>query len=211
MQRTVIIIGGGASGLAAAIAAARAGAQVTVLEAGQRVGAKILRTGNGRCNLTNRDISPDDYNDPEFVTPVLERWGSEEILGFFEELGLLVHEDSSGRIFPLSDNATSVLDVLRFECAHLGVEVLCCKHVVDIERLRPSPRPGAIIASSCVPGTGLDTRRTPSSWPVVMMHPWRRSAGCGVASSVRCSAVCDASAGRSGVSRACVPRWESPC
>lgn len=132
MQRTVIIIGGGASGLAAAIAAARAGARVTVLEAGQRVGAKILRTGNGRCNLTNRIISSDGYNDPAFVAPVLGRWGSADIRDFFQGLGLLMHEDGSGRVFPLSDNANSVLDVLRFECAHLGVDVRCCEHVVDV-------------------------------------------------------------------------------
>ena len=71
----VAVVGGGAAGLCAAIAAAGAGASVTVFEAAERVGAKILATGNGRCNLTNAELSADDYNQPSFVEPALSLWG----------------------------------------------------------------------------------------------------------------------------------------
>ena len=85
----VAVVGGGASGLCAAIAAASEGAQTLVLEAGERAGAKILATGNGRCNLTNRELSATDYNQPSFVEPVLRLWGPEAVLSWFEGQGLL--------------------------------------------------------------------------------------------------------------------------
>lgn len=132
-KRSVAVIGGGASGLMAAIAAARAGASVTLLEARDRVGKKILRTGDGRCNLTNVAVSPSAYNDPDFVAPILSRYPYESIRLFFEELGLYVYEDERGRIFPFSNTATSVLDVLCLECDHLGVQTLCRREVMDIQ------------------------------------------------------------------------------
>lgn len=121
----VIIIGGGAAGLSAAIASARMGAAVTLLEAKPRVGTKILATGNGRCNLSNHEISPAAYNVAEFVSPILSEFTSEKIVSFFENLGLLTYADEEGRIYPISNNASSVLDVLRLECAALGVEIIC--------------------------------------------------------------------------------------
>ena len=77
-QKKIIlaVIGGGAAGLAAAVTAARLGAQVTVYERGVRVGRKLLATGNGRCNLTNRQAAPKYYHgqEPDFVQPALERF-----------------------------------------------------------------------------------------------------------------------------------------
>ena len=121
----VMIIGGGAAGLSAAIAAARLDATVTVLEAKPRVGSKILATGNGRCNLSNCEISPAAYNTSSFVGPVLREYTSEKIVSFFESLGLQTYADEEGRIYPISNNASSVLDVLRLECERLGVEIIC--------------------------------------------------------------------------------------
>lgn len=128
----VTILGGGASGLVASIAAARAGACVTLLEANERVGKKLLRTGDGRCNLTNVAVAPGAYNDPDFVEPILSDYTYERIRMFFEELGLLVYEDERGRVFPYSNTAASVLDVLRLECEHLGVRTLCAHEVCDL-------------------------------------------------------------------------------
>lgn len=119
----VAVLGGGASGLCAAIAAAGAGASVTVFEAAERVGAKILATGNGRCNLTNKELSPSDYNHPPFVEPVLLRWGPQELLAWFAEQGLLTALEREGRVYPLSNSANSVLDVLRSSCERAGVSV----------------------------------------------------------------------------------------
>ena len=120
----VAVIGGGASGLAAAIEAARAGYSATVYEATDRVGKKILATGNGRCNLTNMLLKASDYNHPDFVAPALNQLGPEEIRAWFSELGLFTVEEREGRVYPLSNTANSVLDVLRETCTRLGIEVV---------------------------------------------------------------------------------------
>lgn len=130
----VAIVGGGAAGLVAAIASARAGARVTLVEAGSRVGQKILASGNGRCNLTNTAAAPDAYNAPEFVAPVIAEVPCEAVLAFFGDLGLMTYADDEGRVYPVTNAANSVLDVLRLECAHLGVEERFGYEVARIER-----------------------------------------------------------------------------
>ena len=121
----IIVVGGGAAGMTAAIAAARAGARVIVAERMQRVGKKLLATGNGRCNLTNRDLDLKHFHgaDARFVGTVLERFGLDETLEFFEGLGVATRVEEEGKIFPLSGQASSVLDLLRHEMDRLGVEV----------------------------------------------------------------------------------------
>jgi len=121
----VLIIGGGAAGLAAAVAASRLGVSVTMLEAGDRVGRKILVSGNGRCNLTNLSAAPWAYNHGDFVEPVLGTHPCAGIRSFFGAMGLLTYADDEGRVYPVTNTAASVLDVLRLECAHLGVEERC--------------------------------------------------------------------------------------
>lgn len=130
----ILILGGGASGLAAAIEAARSGADVTVLEKLDRVGKKILATGNGRCNLLNLNASPADYNDPSFVGRVFAQYDVQSDLAFFRSMGLLTTADSEGRVYPRSNAASSVLDVLRMECARLGVRIVCGEAVSSIRR-----------------------------------------------------------------------------
>lgn len=124
-QSRVLIIGGGAAGLSAAIASARLGVAVTILERGARTGQKISASGNGRCNLTNLSTSPLAYNHPDFVEPVIGEYPCDVIRSFFGEMGLLTRADDEGRVYPQTNAAGSVLDVLRLECAHLGVEVRC--------------------------------------------------------------------------------------
>ncbi len=126
------VIGGGAAGLAAAVEAARAfqkagvPGRVTVLEQLPRVGKKLLATGNGRCNLTNRFASPADYFEAaDFVRPALERFTVDDTLAFFASMGLLCEEEEEGRIYPMSRQAASVLDALRFEAERLGVFLQC--------------------------------------------------------------------------------------
>lgn len=127
-----VIVGGGAGGLCAAIAAAREGAQVTILEKANRVGKKLLKTGNGRCNLSNRSVGAEGYNRPDFVAPLLEKTGCGELLDFFASLGLWTVTDGEGRVYPVSDTAASVLDVLRLACASLGAEERCAAEVTAI-------------------------------------------------------------------------------
>lgn len=117
----VAVIGGGAAGLCAAIAASREGAKTVLLEKLDRVGKKLLSTGNGRCNLSNRDLSLAHYRGEKvFLQTVLE--DSQEIERFFSGLGLLMREEN-GRIYPLSNHANSVLDCLRIGAERAGVFV----------------------------------------------------------------------------------------
>ena len=134
-KRHVIIVGGGASGLVAAISAAREGAKVTLIEQKDRVGKKILSTGNGRCNLTNTYMELECFrgDDVSIVEKVLNQFGLEETLQFFENLGVIL-KDRQGYIYPISDQATTILDVLRMEVDRLGVNTLV-EHKVEQVRL----------------------------------------------------------------------------
>jgi len=98
----VLVIGGGASGLAAAISSARKGAKTAILERLPRVGKKILVTGNGRCNLSNASLKKKKYHGtvPAFIGYVFSQFNGAQILEFFEELGILTKEEENGRIFP---------------------------------------------------------------------------------------------------------------
>ncbi len=125
MKLRIAVVGGGASGLAAAIAAARCGAQVTVLERGRQFGRKILASGGGRCNFTNSCILPERYHggSPDFIREAISRFGFQEALAFFSDLGLLAVEERDGRVLPRCGKAQAVLDVLKAELERLGVEI----------------------------------------------------------------------------------------
>ena len=135
-MKTVVVIGGGASGMMAALSAAEQGHRVVLLERQQRLGRKLLATGNGRCNLTNTAASPAHYHGAEadFVRPALEAFGVEATLAFFHALGLLTVEEYGGRVYPLSNSANSVLDVLRFALDRAGVEQRCGCSAREIRR-----------------------------------------------------------------------------
>ena len=130
----IAIIGGGASGLAAAIESSlkakdkKVKAEITVFEAKDRVGKKLLATGNGRCNMMNLNENISYFGDSEFASKVLSRYSVQSNLKFFSDMGLFTRSDEEGRVYPLSNQATGVLDALRFECERLGV-----KFVTDCE------------------------------------------------------------------------------
>ena len=134
-MKSVIIIGGGASGLMAAITAAREGALVTVLESMEKPAKKLLMTGNGKCNLTSLDFSRKDCyrsNDPDFWKRVLQQFDYKDTIHFFEDLGLLLHERGSG-IYPITDQAASVADRLLLELRRLHVKLKCQEKVTRLE------------------------------------------------------------------------------
>ncbi len=114
MRKSVGIIGGGAAGMMAAITAARQGAHVTVLERGERVGRKLLSTGNGRCNLGNMVLDAGQYygSSREWLENALKRFDTEDTIQFFQGLGLLI-KNKKGYIYPACEQASVVLDVLR--------------------------------------------------------------------------------------------------
>lgn len=132
----VLIVGGGAAGMMAAISAKINGAEVVVLERNNRVGKKILATGNGRCNYTNINLSIDNYHgkNPKFAYSCLSKFGVAETLDFFERLGITPAIEEKGKVFPLSFQSSSVLDVLRFELEDLGVELLTDVFVIGINK-----------------------------------------------------------------------------
>ncbi len=126
----IAIIGGGASGMAAALAAAEhPGAQVVLLERQARLGRKLQATGNGRCNLSNLHALEGGYHgdSPAFSAYALNRFSPEDTLRWFRALGLYTVAEESGRVYPYSDQANSVVDVLRFalEKPNIRVELGC--------------------------------------------------------------------------------------
>ncbi len=146
-MKKVVIIGCGASGMMAAIAAAREGAEVTVLESGRKPGRKLLLTGNSRCNLTNLDpelferygISEDpalktDDAKTGFVKKVLEQFSVSDTLRLFEECGLLTAAEHGTWIYPVTGRSESVLGVLLRELQRLHVKLKYNTEVTGIDR-----------------------------------------------------------------------------
>ena len=133
--RNVIIVGGGASGLVAAITAARNGANVTLIERKDRLGKKILSTGNGKCNLTNEYMRAECFrgDDISIVSEVLGQFGFTETCDFFEKLGVLL-KNRQGYLYPMSEQATAILEVLVMEVSHLGVHVVLEEQVLDVAK-----------------------------------------------------------------------------
>ncbi|MEG1633296.1 MAG: NAD(P)/FAD-dependent oxidoreductase [Oscillospiraceae bacterium] len=125
-MRTVAVIGAGASGMTAALTAARAGCRVILFERQARVGRKLMATGNGRCNLTNLGAAPKNYHGgrQDFAAPALAAFPPSATLQFFRELGLLTVTEEGGRVYPLSNSANSVADVLRYALDAAGVELM---------------------------------------------------------------------------------------
>ena len=129
----VIIIGGGAAGLTAALSASRGGKRAAVLEAAPWIGRKILASGNGRCNLCNVG-APRYYGGRAFAEKVLARKGVKDVLSFFRGIGLYVLEEAGGRVYPVTGQAASVLDALRGAAERAGVTVVCDAPVTSLRK-----------------------------------------------------------------------------
>lgn len=121
----ILVIGGGMAGLTYAVVAAKNGYDVTVAERNSRVGKKISMTGNGRCNVGNAAVSLACYNKSPLVGRVLSAVSADEYLRFLKSCGIYTYADSEGRLYPLSDSASSVADCLRYQLAKYGGKTLC--------------------------------------------------------------------------------------
>lgn len=132
----VAVVGGGAAGLTASIFAAHNNAKVILLEQLDRVGKKILATGNGRCNFSNTNLDISNYygKTPKFAYSALKQFDYNKTIDFFDKLGIAAKVEEGGKVFPVSDQASSVLDVLRYEVERLGAKTLCNTKVLDIRR-----------------------------------------------------------------------------
>lgn len=130
-----IIIGGGAAGMTAAVTAARKGLKTAVIEHTDRVGKKILQTGNGKCNITNTQLDKDSYQsvDKDFVMSIINQFPPYDVIDFFKCLGIYP-KSKNGYIYPNSEQASAVLDVLRLELEHRKVEVFYSCKIEKLEK-----------------------------------------------------------------------------
>ena len=155
----IAIIGGGASGLMAAITAATIGAQVTIIEHQKQIGKKLLSTGNGRCNFTNINQKPEYYHSENRAFPfaVYQKFPTQDTIAFFSKLGIL-SKNRNGYMYPHSDQATAVLAALQMEIKRLGIDVLTetkCFEIIPQEngfQIRTSN--GVIEANKVILATG---------------------------------------------------------
>ena len=150
----ILILGGGAAGLAAALAAAQTApaARVTVLERNPKVGKKLLATGNGRCNLDNTAIAPEKYftADPAALRPLLAAVDAAAPLAWFEQLGLYTRTDEAGRVYPYSNQAADVLALLEL---HLQRHTVQLRTGCTVSTLRQSKGGYAVQFANAEGGT----------------------------------------------------------
>lgn len=134
----IAIVGAGAAGLATGIFAARRdpSPRIVALDGAAKLGAKILISGGGRCNVTHRVVSADDYcgGNVHLVRRILAALPVEATIRFFREIGVSLHEEENGKLFPDTNRARTVLDALLGEARRLGIEIRCGRRVTAIER-----------------------------------------------------------------------------
>lgn len=132
----ILIIGASASGLIAAINAKRLcrNSKIAIIEALPKIGKKILATGNGRCNLSNLNAQNHPYKNYKFAAYALKKYNPQKTLDFFASLGLLTFNDDAMRVYPISNTASSVLDVLRFAAENLNIDIFCDTKAESIKK-----------------------------------------------------------------------------
>lgn len=132
----VIIIGGGAAGIMAAISAKDSGHDVSILERNDRIGKKILMTGNGRCNITNNNVNETRYHsdNKNFFAFALNTFSKDDTINFFNMLGLPLETLDGGKMYPMSLQASSVLDILRLALEDRGIPIYTDSKVTKIKK-----------------------------------------------------------------------------
>jgi hypothetical protein len=168
----IAIIGAGAAGLAAAIFAgetARAAEQsrkIALLDSAKRIGAKILVSGGGRCNVTHETIQPDDFNGSRhIVRNVLAAFDEKATVRWFASLGVSLKREETGKLFPVSDSARTVLEALLRRCAELGISVLTQHRVQGLAFL-----PGDVEARHAVPLQEGQPQRAAPTMSMFLVH-----------------------------------------
>jgi len=203
-MKNVCVIGGGASGLMAAYAAAKNGNRVILLEKNEKLGKKIYITGKGRCNITN-DIPPDEFlqnvvHGAKFLTGAIYSFPPKKVVEFFESHGLSVKTERGGRGFPVSDHASDVTKTLERACKSVGVEIRLGETVKKIS-LRTS---SDISAMPRIAGVETDKQTYPCDEAVVctggLSYPSTGSTGDGYRFAKDCGlSVTDLKPGLCGI------------
>lgn len=129
----IIIIGAGASGIVTAINTKNENNKVILLEKNDRIGKKLLATGNGRCNYTNMNLTEKNYSSPDFVKRTLEEFTNEDLINYFKILGLESTRDGE-RVYPISLKANSVLNILIYWLEKKGIEIKTNTQVKEIKK-----------------------------------------------------------------------------
>ena len=142
-KKKLAVIGGGASGLAAAIEAARfsktigSDIDIVIYERLPKAGKKILATSNGRCNIMNASTEDKYYTgDKKLIRSIFGQYSAECNAEFFRSMGIYLSEEDDGRLYPMSFQASSVLDALRFECDNLGIKIICDTKITKAEKVK---------------------------------------------------------------------------
>lgn len=142
LKYDIAIIGGGAGGLAAAVCISKKlnkngkKYKIVVIEKEQKCGRKLLATGNGKCNLTNENMSPEYYNKSsrEFISPILSKYKTDKLTSFFSSLGMIFRSDSAGRVYPYSGMSADVLNTLVMNVEMYGTDIHCGVNIDKIEK-----------------------------------------------------------------------------
>ena len=172
-NRHVLVVGAGAAGLTAAIRAAESGARVTLLNAHPKPGLKILMSGGTRCNVTHQKVTERDFfgGSRNVVARILRAFNVQETLNWFEDqLQVTLKLEDTGKYFPLSDDANTVLDALLREAERVGVQLRCGERVVRLTRVAAGWRAGiqrvrdAAMLGEGVSGSGQ------TNWPLPAVH-----------------------------------------
>lgn len=181
----VMVIGGGPAGLMASVAAAEAGASVLLIDKGEKLGRKLAISGGGRCNVTNR-MPPDELikhlpGNGKFLYSALSTFNNEDIINYFEGLGIPLKEEDHGRMFPVSDSAKTVVDALLTELNRLQVKMQTSTKVAEV-----------LYEDDAVQGVRLESGETLQSKSIILAsggksvpktgstgdgYPWAESAG----------------------------------
>lgn len=128
-----LVIGGGMAGLTYAVIASKNGHDVTVVERNNRVGKKIAMSGNGKCNIGNARVTPSCYNKSTIVSKVLTSVPVSEYVKFLESCGIYTFEDNEGRMYPVSESASNVVDCLRHQVEKYGGKIICESEVFNVK------------------------------------------------------------------------------
>jgi len=168
----VAIVGAGAAGLFASVWAGRAaaaGSRVVAFDGARKLGAKILVAGGGRCNVTHHVVSEHDFagSTPPAIRKVLRRFPVERVVQFFAEAGVELKQEETGKLFPVSDSARTVLAALVGQATAAGAELVHPARVTAIEPL-PTSEPGgdeAAVAGAATPGAVSTGSPTPAAAP----------------------------------------------
>ena len=149
MTKELTIIGAGPAGMTAALFATRGGAQVTLIDGNPSVGRKLLVTGAGRANLTNRELNANRYAsaDPAWLESVFTRFGYAELIAFLESVGVLTYTTHDGWCYPLSESAQTVVDAFAAALDEAGVRLLLDHKVISIRNIGVNQTEGFEVAS----------------------------------------------------------------